>query len=145
MIAGEKTDVFLSEDIYATTTAETAFFKIYRNGSVVYQGRAEIHPDGGTIKVYLNRIARGLLDAGELPASTGLTSNPDGVAELTCEFEDDEDNIISTATPVRVYMGAGVFDQTGKVFTTCSINGHASPMMKLFLGWDARYSHNEDI
>ena len=146
MIAGEKTDVFLSEDIYATTSAETAFFKIYRDGAVVYEGRADVFPDGGKIKVYLNRTARGILDAGELPTTTGTTTvNTDGMAELECEFEDEEGSTIATSVPVRVWFGAGEFDQSGKVFTTCAINGHACPQMMLFLGWDARYSHSETI
>lgn len=145
MEIGQKTDVFQSEDIWGTVSAETAYFKVKRNGSVVYEGRAEVYPDGGQIKVYVNRVVRGLLDGGVLPTETGLTQNPDGVVEATLEFEDDEGDTISTLSTVRVWQGAGEFPVTGKAFTSDTINGHASPAMLLFLSHSARYSFQAEI
>lgn len=145
MTIGDKTDVFQSEDIWGGTTASTAWFRIKRNGTVVYEGRAEVYPDGGQIKVYVNRVVRGLLDGGELPTETGLTSNPDGVVESVLEFTDDDGETISTLPTLRVWQGAGVFDQAGKVFTSSPINGHACPGMLLFLSHSARYSFNIDL
>ena len=145
MVVGEKTDVFLSEDIYATTNVETAFFSIYRGNDVVYEGRCEIHPDGSRIKIYLNRYARGVLDGGELPAVGDVTVNEDGMGEFRAVFEDEDGETISTSIPCRVWYGNGVFDQAGKMFTTEVINGHASPMMRLPFSHDARYSFNMSI
>lgn len=146
MRVGDKTDVFQSEDIWGTVDAETAWFKVKRDGVVVYEGRAEVYPDGGRIKVYVNRIARGLLDAGELPTETETVyRNADGVASLTVEFEDDEGDPISTLTTTRVWLGNGVFDQTGRMFTSDPINGHASPAMLLFLSHSARYAFTVEL
>ena len=139
MQIGEKTDVFQSEDIWGTVSAETAWFKVKRDGNVVYEGRAEVYPDGGRIKVYVNRIARGMLDGGELPTGVGLSENPDGVAPLSVEFEDEDGEAISTLTTTRVWYGNGVFDQAGSMFTSEPINGHASPAMFLFLSHASRY------
>lgn len=145
MEIGQKTDVFQSEDIWGTCDWSIATFRVYRNGSVVYEGRAEVYPDGGQIKVYVNRVVRGLLDGGALPTETGLTQNPDGVVEATLEFEDEDSESVLPLTTVRVYEGAGEFPQTGKAFTSDPINGHASPAMLLFLSHSARYSFQAEI
>lgn len=145
MQIGQKTDVFQSEDIWGTVSAETAYFRVKRDGTTIYTGRAEVYPDGGQIKVYVNRIARGLLDGGVLPTEPGLSQNSDGVVSATLEFEDEDGETISTLSTVRVWQGAGVFDQAGKMFTSDPINGHACPAMLLFLSHSARYAFDIDL
>lgn len=73
---GGKDRIYVWEDTYYEYSGDTLDFRVKKNGTTVYEGYAEQFPDGSSIRIYINRIAREFLFNGDFnPASAGTQSD----------------------------------------------------------------------
>ena len=73
---GGKDLINVWEDTYLEYSGDTLDFRVYRNGTLVYEGYAEKFPDGTPIRIYINRIARDYLYNGDFnPSENGITTD----------------------------------------------------------------------